>query len=34
MLGLALQSVLRNLLAGIQIALTQPIRIDDAVIVE
>jgi small-conductance mechanosensitive channel len=32
--GLALQSVLRNLLAGIQIALTQPIRIDDAVIVE
>src|SRR5690554_5166712 len=33
-LGLALQSVLRNLLAGIQIALTQPIRIDDAVIVE
>lgn len=33
-IGLALQSVLRNLLAGIQIALTQPIRIDDAVIVE
>lgn len=33
-IGLALQSVLRNLLAGIQIAVTQPIRIDDAVIVE
>ncbi len=33
-IGIALQSVLRNLLAGIQIALTQPIRIDDAVIVE
>jgi small-conductance mechanosensitive channel len=32
--GLALQPVLTNLLAGIQIALTQPIRIDDAVIVE
>ncbi|WP_265499768.1 mechanosensitive ion channel family protein [Paracoccus beibuensis] len=32
--GLALQPVLRNLLAGIQLALTQPIRIDDAVIVE
>jgi len=33
-IGLALQPVLRNLLAGIQIAMTQPIRIDDAVIVE
>ncbi|WP_245155659.1 mechanosensitive ion channel family protein [Paracoccus ravus] len=33
-LGLALQPVLRNILAGIQLALTQPIRIDDAVIVE
>ena len=32
--GLALQPVLTNLLAGIQIAMTQPIRIDDAVIVE
>ena len=32
--GLALQPVLTNLLAGIQIAVTQPIRIDDAVIVE
>ena len=33
-LGLAAQKSLGNLLAGIQIALTQPIRIDDAVIVE
>lgn len=32
--GLALQPVLSNLLAGVQIALTQPIRIDDAVVVE
>jgi small-conductance mechanosensitive channel len=32
--GLALQPVLANLIAGVQIALTQPIRIDDAVIVE
>lgn len=32
--GLALQPVLTNLVAGIQIAVTQPIRIDDAVIVE
>lgn len=32
--GLALQPVLRNLLAGIQLAITQPIRLDDAVIVE
>jgi small-conductance mechanosensitive channel len=29
--GLALQPVLSNLMAGLQIALTQPIRIDDAV---
>lgn len=33
-LGLALQPLLSNIMAGIQIALTQPIRIDDAVIVE
>lgn len=32
--GLALQPVLTNLVAGIQIAMSQPIRIDDAVIVE
>lgn len=32
--GLALQPVLSNLLAGVQIALTQPIRIDDALVVE
>lgn len=32
--GLALQPLLTNLIAGIQIALTQPIRLDDAVIVE
>jgi small-conductance mechanosensitive channel len=32
--GFALQPVLTNLLAGIQIAMTQPIRLDDAVIVE
>lgn len=33
-LGLAAQKVLGNLIAGVQIALTQPIRIDDAVVVE
>lgn len=33
-LGLALQPVLKNILAGIQLAITQPIRIDDALIVE
>lgn len=33
-LGLALQPLLTNLIAGVQIAVTQPIRIDDAVIVE
>jgi len=32
--GLALQPLLTNLIAGIQIAITQPIRLDDAVIVE
>lgn len=32
--GLALQPLLSNLIAGIQIAMTQPIRIDDAVVVE
>jgi small-conductance mechanosensitive channel len=32
--GLALQPLLTNLIAGIQIAITQPIRIDDVVIVE
>jgi small-conductance mechanosensitive channel len=33
-LGLAARPVLSNLIAGVQLALTQPIRIDDAVIVE
>jgi small-conductance mechanosensitive channel len=33
-LGLAARPVLSNLIAGIQIAMTQPIRIDDALIVE
>jgi small-conductance mechanosensitive channel len=33
-IGLALQPMLKNLIAGIQIAVTQPIRIDDAVLVE
>jgi small-conductance mechanosensitive channel len=32
--GLSLQPLLTNLIAGIQIAVTQPIRIDDAVVVE
>ncbi|MYZ46525.1 mechanosensitive ion channel family protein [Propylenella binzhouense] len=32
--GLAAQPVLSNLIAGIQLAITQPIRIEDAVIVE
>jgi small-conductance mechanosensitive channel len=32
--GLALQPVLKNLLAGVQLAMTQPIRIDDALLVE
>jgi len=33
-LGMAARPTLGNLIAGIQIALTQPIRIDDAVVVE
>lgn len=33
-LGLALQPLLSNLLAGVQIALTQPIRIDDGVFIQ
>ena len=33
-LGIAAQPVLSNILAGVQLALTQPIRIDDAVVVE
>ena len=33
-LGLAMQPVLGNLVAGIQIAITQPIRLEDAIIVE
>jgi small-conductance mechanosensitive channel len=32
--GLASRSILANLLAGLQLALTQPIRIDDAIVVE
>jgi len=32
--GLALQPVLSNMMAGLQIALAQPIRIDDAVVIE
>lgn len=32
--GLALQPVLKNLFAGIQLAITQPIRMDDALLVE
>ncbi|MCR5874972.1 mechanosensitive ion channel family protein [Phenylobacterium sp. J426] len=32
--GFALQPLLANIMAGVQIALTQPIRIDDALIVE
>jgi small-conductance mechanosensitive channel len=32
--GLALQPVLSNLIAGVQLALTQPIRLDDAVLIE
>jgi small-conductance mechanosensitive channel len=33
-IGLALQPMLKNLIAGIQIAVTQPIRIDDALLIE
>lgn len=32
--GLAARPVLSNLIAGVQIAITQPIRVDDAVVVE
>ncbi|MBW3098364.1 mechanosensitive ion channel family protein [Pseudohoeflea sp. DP4N28-3] len=32
--GLALQPVLKNIFAGIQLAITQPIRIDDALLIE
>jgi small-conductance mechanosensitive channel len=33
-LGLAMQPVLANLVAGIQLAITQPIRLEDAIVVE
>ncbi|WP_349369912.1 mechanosensitive ion channel domain-containing protein [Salinarimonas sp.] len=33
-IGLAAQPVLSNIIAGLQIAITQPMRIDDAVIIE
>lgn len=33
-IGIAAQPVLANLIAGLQIAITQPVRIDDAVVVE
>lgn len=33
-IGFALQSLFANLMAGVQIALTQPIRLDDSVLVE
>jgi small-conductance mechanosensitive channel len=32
--GLALQPMLKNLIAGVQLALTQPIRIDDALLID
>ena len=32
--GLALQPIMKNLIAGVQLAITQPIRIDDALLVE
>ena len=32
--GLALQPMLKNLIAGVQFAMTQPIRIDDALLIE
>jgi len=32
--GLALQPMLKNLIAGVQLAMTQPIRIDDALLIE
>jgi small-conductance mechanosensitive channel len=31
--GLALQPMLRNLIAGVQLAITQPIRVDDALLI-
>jgi small-conductance mechanosensitive channel len=33
-LGLAARPILENLLAGVQIALTQPVRLDDVVVIE
>jgi small-conductance mechanosensitive channel len=33
-MGLALQPMLKNLIAGVQLAITQPIRIDDALLIE
>jgi len=33
-IGLALQPMLKNLVAGVQLAITQPIRIDDALLIE
>jgi len=33
-MGLALQPILKNLIAGVQLAVTQPIRIDDALLVD
>lgn len=33
-LGLALQPMLKNLIAGVQLAITQPIRIEDALLIE
>jgi len=33
-MGLALQPMLKNLIAGVQLAITQPIRIDDALLVD
>ncbi|MGH7669385.1 MAG: mechanosensitive ion channel domain-containing protein, partial [Gemmatimonadaceae bacterium] len=34
MIGLAARPTLENLIAGVQLVLTEPIRIDDVVIVE
>jgi small-conductance mechanosensitive channel len=34
LVGLSLQPLITNMIAGVQIAMTQPIRIDDAVVVE
>lgn len=34
MIGLAARPLLANLVAGVQIAVTQPIRLEDAVIVD